>query len=265
MQADLIAIDLDGTLLTGERTPHFRHIEAIARARAAGMTVVLASGRIRPSMRPFAEPLGVETPMICSNGGHVLGPDGEEVSVDLLDKSVFDMVCEYARETGVHVSVYTRDQLLYLRETEWGFAYARRVRSTIPTVVTIEEARATEMLKVLFIDQPDRIQQHLAYMAPRIDPTKCRLTESEPEYLEFLPPSVSKGRALARLADAMGIPQTRVAAIGDYLNDLEMITYAGHSAAMGNAAPAVKAAAGRVVGTNEEGGVADFIDALLED
>jgi Cof subfamily protein (haloacid dehalogenase superfamily) len=228
------------------------------------MSVVLSSGRIRPSMLQFAEPLGVVNPMICSNGGHVVGVDGGELGATLLDKEAFDAVLDYAEDTGTHLSVYTRDELLFLRETEWGETYARRVRSVMPKVVGPDEARAREVLKIILIDSPERIPAHVQAVAPKLDPAVCRMTESEAEYLEFLPSGVSKGVALERMAAMLGVPAERTAAIGDYYNDLEMLAFAGHSAAVGNAAEATKAAADRVVASNDEGGVAEFIDWLLE-
>lgn len=228
------------------------------------MRVVLSSGRIRPSMVPFAEPLGVVNPMICSNGGHVIGPDGNELHVRLFDKGAFDVILDYAETTQSHLSVYTRDELLFLRETSWGEAYARRVRSVMPRVVSPAEAREKEVLKLILIDEPARIAAHIPAIAPHLDPEVCRMTESEAEYLEFLPTDVSKGAALAMVAAGFGVPAARTAAIGDYLNDLEMLTFAGHSAAVANGAEAAKTAADRVVGSNEEGGVGQFIDWLLQ-
>lgn len=215
-------------------------------------------------MLQFAEPLGVTSPMICSNGGHVVGPDGSDVHCELLDKDSFEVVLDYVQEVGVHLSVYTQNDLFFLRETSWGEAYAKRVRSVIPQVAPPEVVREKDVLKTLIIDEPDRIPGHVAALAKRLDPTKCRMTESEPEYLEMMPASVSKGAALERLIHTLGISQSRTAAIGDYLNDLEMIQFAGHSAAVGNAAEATKLAADRVVATNEEGGVAEFIHYLLD-
>jgi hydroxymethylpyrimidine pyrophosphatase-like HAD family hydrolase len=75
---------------------------------------------------------------------------------------------------------------------------------------------------------------------------------------------VSKGAALELMCGVLGVPAARTAAIGDYLNDLEMLTFAGHSAAVANGAEGAKTAAQRVVGSNEEGGVAQFIDWLLQ-
>jgi Cof subfamily protein (haloacid dehalogenase superfamily) len=201
--------------------------------------------------------------MICANGGHLIAPEGDDAVVHHLDQASLDTVLEYSEAHQIHISIYTRDRLYFLRDTDWGEAYSRRVRSVRPITMPPDEVRRQPVLKLLLMDHPDRIPGHIQAMAPRIDPNRCRMTESEPEYLEFMPSHVSKGAALASLAGNLGIPQNRVAAVGDYLNDLEMLTFAGHSAAMSNGAEATKLAADRVVRSNDEGGVAEFIDILL--
>src|SRR5580704_13474888 len=76
----LIALDLDGTTLTSGREIHPRNLSAVRRATAAGITVVLASGRIRPSIAPFARQLGFPNgPFICSNGAHIVDADGSSL------------------------------------------------------------------------------------------------------------------------------------------------------------------------------------------
>ena len=101
-------------------------------------------------------------------------------------------------------------------------------------------------------------------MEKRINLQTAALTESEPEYLEVLSANANKGLGLKALSEALGIAQGETAAIGDYLNDIEMIQWSGIGAAMGNALPEVKVSADIVVPTNEEAGVAYFIDYLIE-
>jgi hydroxymethylpyrimidine pyrophosphatase-like HAD family hydrolase len=97
-----------------------------------------------------------------------------------------------------------------------------------------------------------------------IDPAVARPTESEPEYLEFMHPLWNKGNGLRLLAEYMNIPQEQTAAIGDYLNDLEMLQYAGYSGAVANGAEAVRMIADVIAPSNDDGGVAWFIDRILD-
>jgi hydroxymethylpyrimidine pyrophosphatase-like HAD family hydrolase len=138
-------------------------------------------------MLQYAEPLGIVDPMICSNGGHVIGPGGGEMLAHHLPLDAFDAILDYVESVDAHISVYTRDELLFLRATEWGETYARRVRSVMPKIVSPREARTREVLKMILIDSPERISAHLQAVAPMLDPAVCRMTESEAEYLEFLP------------------------------------------------------------------------------
>jgi hydroxymethylpyrimidine pyrophosphatase-like HAD family hydrolase len=87
--------------------------------------------------------------------------------------------------------------------------------------------------------------------------------QSEPQYLEILPPGVSKGAALAAMLDAVGVPAEAVVAIGDNWNDLEMIEAAGLGVAMGHAPAGVRARADHVVGTSEEDGFREAIERFV--
>jgi Cof subfamily protein (haloacid dehalogenase superfamily) len=93
---------------------------------------------------------------------------------------------------------------------------------------------------------------------------KIHFTVSKPNFLEISDAAVNKGAALAFLAEKHGIPRSDVMAIGDSLNDLEMIRYAGIGVAMGNARPELIKEADYVTGTNEEDGVAQAIEKFIE-
>jgi hydroxymethylpyrimidine pyrophosphatase-like HAD family hydrolase len=89
------------------------------------------------------------------------------------------------------------------------------------------------------------------------------VTFSKPNYLEILPVGVNKAKAVGVLAQFLGVALSEVAAIGDGLNDLEMLSEVGFAIAMGNASDRVKAAAGLVVGSNNEAGVAQAVNEIL--
>jgi Cof subfamily protein (haloacid dehalogenase superfamily) len=91
------------------------------------------------------------------------------------------------------------------------------------------------------------------------------VTKSKPFFLEITDGSVNKGVALAALAEHYGIDQSEVMAIGDSLNDLEMINYAGLGVAMGNARPEIQARADIITASNEEDGVAEAIERYVLD
>lgn len=259
MPVKLLAIDLDGTLLTKSKQILPSSVEAIDEARAAGVTVLLASGRIAPSMRPFAERLGLtEGPIISGNGTYLALAPSQIVHQLRLPTTALEIIANYALGNDIHLNIYTAERLFFLRETPWGDLYRSRVEKVVPEILDVPFDQL-ECLKVLLVDHPDRIPVHARELAGLLETQPVRATESEPEYLEFMDDRATKGFALEQLAGLLNVVPAEIAAIGDYLNDIEMVRFAGVSAAVGNAHPLLKDTAKHVVSTNEEGGVSEFI------
>ncbi len=265
MPIRLIATDIDHTLLTSGRVPHPHSAAAIKRAVARGIHVVLASGRYIPSIQGYARDLGLTGPFIGSNGAHICGVDGTDIEIRSLNTDVLNHVLDYACKNNIHTNVYT-DRFLYICSDKNPAGQISVDRSGTVKLETIgfAQARKLAVVKVMLIDQAEAIQAHQKVFAEKLQPDLTHLTTSEPEYLEFLPANCNKGMALKRLANQLGIAQHETAAIGDYMNDLEMIQWAGVGAAVGNAIQELKMAADVVVKSNDEGGVGQFIDSLLE-
>ena len=260
----LIAIDLDGTLLTSDRQIHPDNVSAIARARNSGVSVVLASGRIRPSIAPFARELDLHSsPLICSNGAHVVDGNGSSVLESHLVNSIRNSVIDFAEREGMHLNGYTTDEMFYLHDDAWSDLYRQRARTIPSHVVPVEALRAMKLIKLMVIGEPRRIRSIAERGSELFDLNHVVLTESEPEYLEFLPANANKGHALQVLSKHLGINQENIMAIGDYLNDVEMVKWAGYGVAMGNAVPEVKAVSDAITTINDEGGVARAIASVL--
>ena len=265
MPIRLIATDIDHTLLTSQRIPHPESVLAIKRAVASGVHVVLASGRYIPSIKGYGRDIGLIGPFIGCNGAHICDTQGVDLSVMALDKEVTKHLLSYAQQHRVHINVYT-DQSLYLCSNDRPAGQISADQSGTIKLETIrfEDALNLTVIKIMLIDEPDAVIHHQRHLTPQFRPDQTHVTTSEPEYLEFLPFNSNKGLALQKLADHLGIHQSETAAIGDYMNDLEMIKWAGIGAAVGNATSALKDAANVVVKSNDEGGVGEFIDSLIQ-
>jgi len=259
----LAALDLDGTTLTSAREPHPDVFDAIREAQAAGITVVLASGRIHSSMERFAKALGVDYPVVCANGAHVLGNGGKELAHVGLDASAGKVVWDYAAERGLHINLYARSELFYRAETQWSDLYHERLGFRLGEVSPRETALSHDITKLMIVDDPSTIAGHRRHFETVLDPNLVRLTESEPEYLEFLNPVADKSFGVRTVAESMGISRDEVAVLGDYLNDLEMIRWAGLGACVANAHPAVVSEASRTFAANNHGGAAEFLRSLV--
>jgi len=263
MPVKLIAVDLDGTLLTRDKTPHPRSVTALLRAQAAGITVVLASGRALPAVRSFAAEIGLTGPMIGANGADTGSPWGEIWRHDGIKSAAASRMVQVAIEREMSAAVYASDRVYMVRRFPGEVVDTSRILRCPTEVIDPSAITPLHLSKVLVMQDPGISAANREALLAAMDPEVLRTTDSEPYFIEFLAPNTSKASALAEVASRLGVSQRNTAAIGDYDNDLEMIQWAGYGAAIGNALPRVKAAAEITVGTNEEGGVADFVDHLL--
>ena len=262
----LVAIDVDGTLLTSARMIHSVNAKWIRIAIARGITVVLASGRVYASMQPFLAELDLlDAPVICANGAHVRDRGRRDLSTAFLPRHTVELLVDYALTTGVHLNAYTTDAVFFLRESRWGDLYRRRVVHTSPRVASSDHIRSLSLLKLMFVDAPEVVLGIGREIARLLADTDPHVTISEPEYLEILPSGVSKGLALSRLATHLGIERRDVAAIGDFHNDVEMLTWAGTGVVMQGAPDSVKAVADIIAPSNDEAGVAWYLRSIVLD
>lgn len=259
----LLAIDLDGTALDHQRKLVPSVIPAVQRAKEAGIQVILASGRILPSMKTFLDPLGLQGPVICSNGALLYGSDFELSHHWPVDKEAVRRLIEFAEHDQIHVNLYSLAQLYNFAESDWGRVYQQRVHSVPVQMIERSAADQLAVSKAMLVAEGSLIDAIQEKLADVLEGLPVRLTRSEPEYLECLNVEASKGHALETLATQLGLVREEVAAIGDYWNDIEMLQFAGTSAAVGNAAEETKRAAQVVVSSNEQGGVAEFVDSIL--
>ncbi|MBS1705255.1 MAG: HAD family phosphatase [Armatimonadetes bacterium] len=258
----LVAIDIDGTLLNSSRQVSEENKSALKAVQEAGITICLASGRLIPTIMPIAEEAGVSGPMITCNGAYAESAEGETLVSATLSKRAQQEVLDYSRENQVTANLYQPRRVLTTHESPYLELYVKRTRAQ-PEVFGWDRLEQEAATKMIFVDAPAANLSHAEYFEPLQEYLDFDLTVSEPEYLEFLPRGMNKGTTLALLAKHMGLRQDEVAAIGDYHNDFDMIQWAGLGAAMGSAPEEVKAVANMVVPTNDENGVAFFLNHIL--
>lgn len=264
MEIRLVAADMDGTFLTSERRPHPENMRAARELIQAGFTFCLASGRSIKTMRPLLAELGLQGPVVSTNGAYVLGPSGDLVQHRRLEPEILEFLIDHAEKHDLHTNHYDLDEIWFSKQGEFADLYAGRL-GFYPVMKSLSDMRAAPATKLLYIAHPEVILEQDAILRPIMEAQGVSVVISEPDYIEFLPSGINKGEGLRALAESMGLQRENVAAIGDWLNDLEMIEWAGLGAAMENAHPDVKAAADWVVPTNDEAGVATFLSRILSE
>ena len=259
----LLAIDIDDTLLPRLTPLSERNIEAIHRAERAGIYVTLATGRgFLGSSRVWKE-LGMRT-LIINYGGAMINDaaTGEPFFVTELDSTVVTDILTAAEELGLHAHLYQGDGIVYEREHFYGSAYSAHLGLPMRIEPNVRNMVWHNVPKVLIITEPERVPELLPKFAEMFE-GRCAVSASSPGFIEFNKIGASKGSALARLAEHLGVLREETAAIGDNTHDSEMIEWAGLGACVANGNDEVKAIADVIVPSCEEDGVAYFIDEFL--
>ena len=262
----LLAVDLDGTVLGYNATATPRVRDALHRAAASGVTVMIATGRMVASARLFWEELGLQPgPAICYQGGAVVHfPESSAWWMDPLPDAGARRLVEAAVGEGFLCQVYVNDTLWVSREDERVRHYVRisHMTATVKPLPALTDW-PTPPVKLLIQGTEDELVSLRALLEPGAAEDGIRLVKSQADFLEVVPADVGKGSALARVAERLGIPQSQVAAVGDGENDADMLEWAGLGIAMGQGHPAALQAADVVAPPVDRDGLADAIDAYI--
>lgn len=260
----LIAMDLDDTLLTDELKVSEPTRQAMNDAIARGVHITIATGRMFDSAQKIARQVGLNVPIITYQGSLIKNLLDEEVLYERsVPVSVARRIYEYCQEHGLHLQSYIDDKLYAPEENDRLRGYAKQ--SNIPYIIEPDFARIInheKQTKLLIIDEPALLDALLPELRDLLG-SEVHLTKSKPNYLEFMHKEGTKGHALRFLAAHYGIPIEETIAMGDAMNDHEMVEAAGLGVAMANAVPALKEIADYITLSNNEDGVKHVIDKFV--
>ncbi len=260
---DLVACDLDGTLLSPELELAPATVAGVAHLRAAGVTFVICTGRMLQSARPMAARLGIDGGLIvCYQGALVadLG-SGEWLLHRPVSREVAADVVRHARDIGRHLNVYVDDQLYVEELDEWARRYAEYAEVDINAVDDLlQVVTRRSPTKLVMTTEPDDAEALTPELQRRWQ-GRLVVTRSQLPYIEITDVDATKSRALEFLCARLGLRRERAVACGDGLNDIDMLRWAGLGVAMAQAAPAVLEAADLVVGQDELGGLFERLAA----
>ncbi|WP_201755461.1 Cof-type HAD-IIB family hydrolase [Paenibacillus glycinis] len=251
---DLIALDIDGTLLTDGHvlTPVVR--EAVREAHRRGAEIVLCTGRGPVNALPVLDELGLAGTMITHNGAATVDSARREVLHQYsIDPAEIVRFREYCLRAGMHFDINTPFEMLIEGITpEAEEMY--RLYGASPVLRDPSEPLPEGLVKfTLFggIADLDRVEAEWNTWSHGLQHIR-----SGDYFIDVQHRDASKGTALRQLAQLRGIDQSRVMAIGNYFNDVGMLTFAGLGVAVANSPEAVKSAADVLTRSNEEDGVA---------
>lgn len=268
----LIALDLDGTLIDDDLALRPRTIAAIAAARAQGVAVSIVTGRMTTSARPFARTLGLVDPIVAYQGALVRALPaaaddprlGRILAHRPLAADAAREVIAWARSVGLEPHINHLERFVIGADDPRAEDYSAFLGSRAEVVDDLVGWLRHPISKVISVAAAsDPIPESILAEGRERFAGRAAVTISHPRFLEFLAPGVSKLVGVRHLARRAGVPLSRVLAVGDQFNDLEMIAGVGHGAAMPSAPGPVRAAARYLAPPLADEGTAQLIERLV--
>ena len=264
MTVRAVIFDLDDTLLRDDRTISDYTVGVLRQAAARGVHVIPASGRACRSMDSFVLQLGCASLFVACNGAEVWRPDMTLLRRVQMDTDTAREVARFAQSRGCYAQTYAGGCFYYNQTGHWAEAYAQSSMLEGVYVGDLEAYIHQPTSKVLVMDEPERVAAFLPEARKQFA-GRLSVSCSKPYFLEFNPLEATKGNALAVCGEVLGFELADAVAFGDSLNDLSMLEAAGLGVAVANARQDVKCRCGAVALSNQEDGVAHYIEALLKE
>ncbi|MBC8457373.1 MAG: HAD family phosphatase [Deltaproteobacteria bacterium] len=263
IECKLAAIDLDGTLLDRQYQLSDENSQAVQELAATGVIIVLASGRMHATILPFSQKMRLTDPIISYNGAMVKQlKTGEVLHHIPIPNSLSSEIITRCDKHKLHLNFYLDDLLYVCERNKWSELYDSRTGATSHPMGDLHQFDGHEPTKLQIVNAPERIDRLLIEFQNQFQ-GRLYITKTQPEYLEFMNPSVSKGRALHAIAKQLDVPDTHTVAFGDGYNDISLMESAGFCIAMGNSVDEIKKRADYITDTNDEDGIASAIRSLL--
>jgi Cof subfamily protein (haloacid dehalogenase superfamily) len=258
------ACDLDGTLVGKDGVVGDRTRAAIARSQAAGIPVLIATGRMFRSVKRYLDDIGLPEPVVCYQGAAVVDPPS---GVFLLHRP---LELDVARDAiaalatlGISPNVYVDDQLYVAAENDYTRRYSVFQRLPVVEVGDLLAWLERPPTKLVAVAEPPVLAEIRPVLEGRLG-ARAFLTTSLPYMLEIGNPEVTKGSGLAFVAERLGLALDRIVAFGDGENDVELLEAAGFGVAVEGGYPRLRAIADRTCPGPEDEGVASVIGAVLD-
>ncbi|EJO5348015.1 HAD family phosphatase [Clostridium botulinum] len=273
MNYQLIALDMDGTLLNDEKKITKKNLSYIKKAKEKGIKVVIASGRIPGGLRFYEETISKQEPMICSNGALILNHKKEVIYDEGINKNTFLKVIDILRKYKDTYYHFYHDNIMCTekfdfstkRFYEFNKNIERKYRIEIRIITDSKEYvrhNDCEINKIVVVDNDleylNKIQKEIE------ENLKVSVTKSDISNIEICGFGISKGMGLKKLSDYYNIPIEKCIAVGNDENDISMIKKAGLGVFMKNTREELKKEADYITySDNNNDGIAEVIEKFI--
>lgn len=283
----LIALDIDGTLINSDHILTDRTLQAIRKAKDAGIKVTIATGRHYLSAIRMARKIGIDAPLVCSDGAIIRDIYSNDTIYHLLPQEIAIDIMRMALDyNNFRIQVFTKDGKIFagpnyrrayfknflrapLKHSLRGYCNLLKDFVFIPvkntgniegTIAALDNAPAK-----LVIGGNERVGDLKDFTNKIVSKygDNISITSAIENCIDILDGGISKAKGLSILSEKLSIKRQEIITVGDNINDMEMLEYAGLGVAMGNAPDKVKNTADYVTAVNNDDGLAKFLEKLL--
>jgi Cof subfamily protein (haloacid dehalogenase superfamily) len=259
----LVVSDIDGTLVTKNKTLTERSIAAVGKLKAAGIGFTITSSRPPRGMKHLIGPLKISEPIAAFNGGMVVRPDLSVIDERLVPEEGARKSIEIIKQFGLHPWLWTAEEWYVLDRTAPHVEREQHTVNFLSTHTTTFEPYMALAGKIVGVsDDYDAVVRCEAAVHAALG-NSVAASRSQPYYLDITHPQADKGQAILSLSRIMQIPTANIITIGDMPGDVFMFEKSGQSIAMGNAPPEVQKKATYVTTSNEDEGFANAMERFV--
>ena len=259
----LVVSDVDGTLLTKNKTLTDGARRAVRRLHDAGVGFTITSSRPAIGMGFLIEPLEIKLPVGPFNGSSIVDPQLNPIEQHLIPAAVAQRSLDVLNEFGVDIWLFTNRQWLTRNPDGEYVPHEKLAIRADPTIVKDFSPYLSGACKIVGASSDAALLQRCEAAMQKAVGAEATAVRSQTYYLDVTPPGHDKGTFVQAMAKRQGISTDAVATIGDMQNDLAMFRKSGVSIAMGNATDDVKQQATHVTASNEDEGFAGAIELIL--
>ncbi len=261
----MIVLDLDDTLLNNHLVVSDENIKALKEAHKSGTVITICSGRVSQSIIQVMKEIGLHTDKdyyISYNGAIINNGQNDRIFYKPIEGQILHEFIEIGRHYGVDIQLYKDDDIIVEKYTPRTKTY--EMQSKIKATIVNDLQAYDDTFKVLYNCDDVVVLEKIQELVQKKYQNKVHVFFSKPTYLEIINKEANKGLALAYLADYLQISQDEIIAVGDSMNDVYMIEYAGIGVAVQNARDEVKGIANYITElTNHEHAVAEVINKFI--
>jgi Cof subfamily protein (haloacid dehalogenase superfamily) len=260
----MLVLDIDDTLVDDNKNLPAPVAAAVRQAHEKGVMVILCTGRAYSSSKKYMDELGLEGYIINYGGAQVTEhPSGKIIESIFLEPGLANQIINYAKALGVYIQTYLNEEFFHGDDkSPWPKYYHDLIGVVGHYDPDFEKKDWSETIKLLAITDPDKVSYYLDKFSGHFG-DKVRFTSSIRSFIEVNSPLASKGNALKKLCEKLGIDRKEVIAVGDNTIDASMLEYAGLGVCVENGTPDAKASADIICPSNEDGGVKWVIDQYI--